>query len=240
MHEIDIGIYHFFHDCAERWPGINSLMDMLTENELLKAGPVLFALWAFWFVRDAQTDRRRAHIVSLLIAGCGAALFSVFLTRVLPLRPRPMFDSSLTFAVPQVTPDWFRVSSLPSDHAAMFVAMASGLMYVSRRWGWLALLHAVLFICLPRAYVGLHYFGDLVAGAMIGAVFAWLCNTEFFRTRVSERVVRLEASSAPVFYAGMLILSLQIADLFHGARAFFGFLAHASGWVARGLSVALV
>ena len=235
MRDIDISVLHFLRSYFGRWPAFDGLVDMLTENGLLKAGPILITLCVLWFVRDAQTDRRRVGIVSLLVAGCAAAAFSVILTRILPLRLRPVFDPSLNLGMLQVTPDWARVSSLPSDHAALFVAMACGLMFVSRKWGWLALVDVVLFVCVPRAYVGLHFFWDLVVGAFIGVVFAWLCNTEFFRTRISERLVKLEASHAPVFYGATFALTMQIADLFHDARQAAGLLIHAVTWVSRSL-----
>ena len=239
MRDIDIGVLHFLRSYFGRWPAFDGFVEMLVDNGLLKAGPILITLWVLWFVRDAQTDRRRAGIVSLLVAGCAAAAVSVYLTRILPIRLRPIFEPSLSLGIPQGTPEWGRVSSLPSDHAALFVAMACGLMFVSRRWGWLALLDVVLFVCVPRAYVGLHYFWDLVAGAFIGVVFAWLCNTEFVRTRLSERLVRLEASHAPVFYGAMFTLMMQIADLFHDARQAVGLLVRAVAWVGRGLGVPL-
>ena len=235
MRDIDIAVLHFLRGYFGRWPDFDDFVATLTGNGLLKAGPILITLWALWFVRDAQSDRRRAGIVSLLVAGCAAAAVSVSLTRILPLRLRPVFEPSLNLGMLPIAPDWARASSLPSDHAALFVAMACGLMFVSRRWGWLALVDVVLLVCVPRAYVGLHYFWDLVVGASIGVVFAWLCSTEFFRTRVSERLVKLEASHAPVFYGAMFALTMQIADLFHDARQAAGLLIHAVKSAARGL-----
>ena len=239
MRDIDIGVLHFLRSYFGRWPAFDGLVETLTENGLLKAGPILITLWVLWFVRDAQTDRRRIGIVSLLIAGCAAAALSVMLTRVLPLRLRPVFDPSLNLELLQVMPDWARVSSLPSDHAALFVAMACGLMFVSRRWGWLALIDAILFVCIPRAYLGLHYFWDLMAGAFIGFVLAWLCNTAFVRTRLSRFVLRLEASHAPAFYAAMFIVTMEIADLFHDARQVVGLLVRAVVWAGRSLGIPL-
>jgi undecaprenyl-diphosphatase len=239
MRDIDIGVLHFLRSYFGRSPAFDGFVELLTENGLLKAGPILITLWVLWFVRDAQTDRRRVGIVSLLIAGCAAAAVSVYLTRILPLRLRPVFEPSLNLGMLQSTPEWARVSSLPSDHAALFVAMACGLMFVSRRWGWLALIDVVLFVCVPRAYVGLHYFWDLVAGASIGVIFALLCNTEFVRTRLSERLLRLEASHAPAFYGVMFTLTMEIADLFHDARQAVGLLVRALAWVGRSLGLPL-
>lgn len=237
IREIDVGVFLFFKGLWGRSKGFDNIVDLFVDNSLLKAGPILVMIWYLWFVRDPQIARRRASIVSLLAAGCCAALFSVALTKVLPLRPRPMFEPSLGSTL--VSPDWFRVSSLPSDHAAMFVAMAVGLIFVSRRWGLLALLHTLLFICLPRAYVGLHYVADLTAGALIGAAFAFAFNSEFIRSRISDKVVSFEIHRAPVFYGGMFVLTMEIADLFQGARQVAAVAAQAGTWALRGLMLAM-
>jgi hypothetical protein len=151
-----------------------------------------------------------------------------------------MFEPNLSssFAIPHGLPDWARVSSLPSDHAAMFVALACGLIFVSRKWGLLLLLHAVFFVLLPRAFVGLHYFWDLAVGALIGVLFALLCNSGFVRSRVSAPLVRIEESHAPVFYGAMFMLTLQIADLFHGTRQVLESLRRALAALADSLGIA--
>ena len=239
MHDIDLRVLFFLREGADRWPKLDAFFDLLASNEVLKAGPVLVAIWALWFVRDAKTDDRRIGIVSLLIAGCSAAIFSVCLTRVLPLRLRPVFEPSLSsaFSMPHIAPDWARVSSLPSDHAALFIALACGLTFVSRRWGLLLLLHALLFVLLPRAFIGLHYFWDLVAGALIGVVFAWLGSSDVVRTRVSAPLVRFEASHAPAFYGVMFALTMQIGELFHGSREVLGLLSRAGGALVHSIRV---
>ena len=237
IRDIDVGVFLYFKSFWGKWKGFDNVVDLFIDNSLLKAGPILVMTWYLWFVRDAQTPRRRAGIVSLLAAGCCAALFSVALTKLLPLRPRPMFEPSLGSTL--VSPDWFRVSSLPSDHAAMFVAMAVGLIFVSRTWGIIALLDALIFICLPRAYVGLHYVADLTAGAMIGVAFAAFFNSEFVRSRFSNKVVSFEVHRAPAFYGGLFVLTMEIADLFQGARQVAAVAAQAGQWALRGLIQAL-
>ncbi|HKW85222.1 MAG TPA: phosphatase PAP2 family protein [Burkholderiaceae bacterium] len=237
VHDIDVGVFLFFRGLWGKSPGLDEFVEMLASNSLLKAGPILVMIWCLWFVREGDVVRRRMGIASLLVAACCAAAFSVALTKVLPLRPRPMFEPSLGSTLQM--PDWSRVSSLPSDHAAMFIALAVGLMFVSRRWGVVALVDALLFICLPRAYLGLHYVADLVVGALIGVTFACLFNSGFVRRHLSSHVVAFESARAPVFYGALFVLSLEIADLFHGARQVVAVAAHAGAWVRHGLAVAL-
>ena len=73
--------------------------------------------------------------------------------------------------------NWKQLSSFPSDHAALFFTLAVGIYFASRRAGWFCFIYYSLqFICLPRVYLGEHYSTDIVAGAAIGMVPAWLAN----------------------------------------------------------------
>ena len=67
--------------------------------------------------------------------------------------------------------NWKQLSSFPSDHAALFFTLAVGIYFASRRAGWFCFIYySLLFICLPRVYLGEHYPTDIVAGAAIGMV----------------------------------------------------------------------
>jgi membrane-associated phospholipid phosphatase len=58
--------------------------------------------------------------------------------------------------------------AFPSDHAALYFAMAAGLFAWSARLGWTGLVVAAT-LSLARVGVGFHYPSDVVAGALIGA-----------------------------------------------------------------------
>ena len=60
-------------------------------------------------------------------------------------------------------------SSMPSGHAAGSAAGAVILAYLLGRWGWaLGLLAAA--VAYGRVYIGVHYPGDVLAGAALGVV----------------------------------------------------------------------
>ncbi|HEU5140364.1 MAG TPA: phosphatase PAP2 family protein [Bacillales bacterium] len=58
-------------------------------------------------------------------------------------------------------------ASFPSDTAMMAFAAAMAICLASRKWGWLSFLAAGI-IAISRVYVGFHFPGDVLAGAVIG------------------------------------------------------------------------
>jgi undecaprenyl-diphosphatase len=64
-----------------------------------------------------------------------------------------------------------RDNSFPSDHTAVAAAAAMVAALAWPRWGWMAVVGAVL-IGLARVFVGVHFPGDVAAGLAIGGVAA--------------------------------------------------------------------
>lgn len=58
--------------------------------------------------------------------------------------------------------------SFPSDHAVVARAVTAGLVMVNRKVGAVAAVLAVT-LCFSRVYVGVHYPGDVLAGAVLEA-----------------------------------------------------------------------
>jgi len=90
--------------------------------------------------------------------------------------------------------------SFPSDHAIAAFAIAV-VVAVTNRWLGAAFLAAATSIALGRVFVGVHYPGDVLAGAAIGALAAllvvWLAWNRF------EPIVRLlERISDPIVRPG--------------------------------------
>jgi len=112
-----------------------------------------------------------------------------------------------------------KASSFPSDHAVMFFALATGLFFVSRRAGILAVLYTVTAIALPRMYLGLHYFSDIGAGGAIGASISWLANRFLPASRGVQALKRLSLSTPRFFYPLLFLVTFEVAGLFDSTRA---------------------
>jgi membrane-associated phospholipid phosphatase len=72
----------------------------------------------------------------------------------------------------------------------LWMAITTGIFLVWRGVGTLALLYTVLFICLPRAYLGFHYPTDLLAGAAIGVSITYLMTRDALRRRTAAPILR--------------------------------------------------
>ena len=100
-------------------------------------------------------------------AGLSAAALGLLANQVVAQlwhRPRPYQDHPLG-VLPLLSPSHER--SFPSDHATAAFAIAFGILFVTRRTGWLFLAWAVL-IGISRVLAGMHYPTDVLAGAVVG------------------------------------------------------------------------
>jgi undecaprenyl-diphosphatase len=72
----------------------------------------------------------------------------------------------------------------------LWMSVATGIFLVWRRVGVLALLYTAIFICLPRVYLGLHYPTDILGGAAIWIIIAYVMTRDPVRTRFAVPILR--------------------------------------------------
>lgn len=65
--------------------------------------------------------------------------------------------------------------SFPSDHSTIAFAIALSLTLARPRWGW-AFLPAAAIVAWGRVFVGVHYPADVLAGAVVGCLWALLAR----------------------------------------------------------------
>ncbi len=211
---------------AQRWLAFDAMVVRCSNSDLLKGGAVVAVLWWIWFQKEQPIHGRnpRSSVLATIV-GClaGIALARVF-QLTLPFRLRPIHDPTLAFRPPYGL-DLTRLdgwSSFPSDHAALFIGLSTGLFFISRRLGLLSLIYVVVLIMLPRAYNGLHYPTDLLAGGALGALCVVISNLIEIKKDVMVPILNWEKRHAPSFYACFFLFMFQLATLFDGARSLVG------------------
>lgn len=154
--------------------GTHPFFDMLLRGVANGAELLFLALIALWFlagwVRGRPQDRQGA--LAAFVAALGA-LAIVQLIDHLWDRPRPFVAHPATVHLLVAhAPD----ASFPSDHVVAAFAIAVVLVAYHRRLGVVALLFAAL-LAYARVYIGVHYPGDVLGGALLGTLVGWLLVT---------------------------------------------------------------
>ncbi|MEX3935320.1 phosphatase PAP2 family protein [Paraburkholderia phymatum] len=161
---------------------MRALTDMYTFRGLV----LIPMLWWIWFKPSERREWQREVVIATVVSGLLALAVGRVLADFLPFRVRPVYNTELHlhFATGSLhdamLSNW---SSFPSDHAMLWMSVATGVFIVSRFAGVLVFLYTAIFICFPRAYFGFHYPTDLLAGAAIGIAITYLMTRTPIRTR---------------------------------------------------------
>jgi undecaprenyl-diphosphatase len=195
----------------EQWingsAGHHPALDNLMVHAASWGEAVFIALVVAWlllgWLGDVPAERQGA--VTALI-GAGGALLANQIVMHLWTRPRPFVAHPGTV---HVLLSHSTDPGFPSDHASPAFAIGVILFIRHRRLGSGVLLFAAL-MSYARVYVGDHYPGDVLAGALIGLVVALVLTTWLepvirglcqFGDRMSRRMHLPLLGSAPVFIA---------------------------------------
>jgi undecaprenyl-diphosphatase len=146
-----------------------------------------------WFKPSPRGEWEREMVIATIASGLLSLAIGRLLAHYLPFRGRPIYNPELHLHFPSagaseaVLRTW---SSFPSDHAMLWMSVATGIFLVWRRVGVLALLYTTIFICMPRVYLGLHYPTDVLAGAAIGIIITYVMTRDSVRTRFAVPILR--------------------------------------------------
>jgi undecaprenyl-diphosphatase len=137
---------------------------------------VLFLVTGKWRSVNGRHGVVAAGFSALLALGIAHIIVEIW------ARPRPYVAHPGThlFIAPSGDP------SFPSDHATAAFAIAVALLLRHRKAGWIALAMAVV-LSVARVAVGIHYPGDVLAGAAVGTVAALM----LWHSSVREPLSRL-------------------------------------------------
>lgn len=167
---LDVSLFHAVNGLAGHHALLDALMVAAAQYSPQLFAIVLIALWASW---------RREYQVPAILAG-GSAMLALGVGQIvghaLP-RVRPFLAGHATLLIHHSVD-----TSFPSDHATLTFAVAALIFAFHRRLG-AVLLALALWVAVARVYVGAHYPGDVLGGAVLGSVVSagvvWATHTEW-------------------------------------------------------------
>lgn len=175
MNQIDLMLFRWLNS----WVGINDFLDwnILFRAEYLLYVVILgvFAFFVFSFFARATKDEDKNQARWVTIHSFAAGILSRFIfteiIRFFYFRPRPFtaLESvrQLIFHAPS--------GSFPSGHAAFSFAVAASMAYYYPKTSILFFLGA-LAMGAGRVSAGVHWPSDILAGAIVGILSAWLIH----------------------------------------------------------------
>jgi undecaprenyl-diphosphatase len=222
---MDLKVLYFVNGFAGSFPFFDQVVMFISDNSLFKGSIFAIIFWLLWFNRENKKVYRPKILLGLFSTFV-TMLIARILVNTLPFRLRPIHHEGfmgLNF-VDGFDPGPARdMSSLPSDHAAMFFAMAAAIYFINKKYGIFALVYTLFIIALPRIYLGLHFPSDILAGGLLGIVTVSLIHYSSYFNSLSCKALDYKKLYPGTFYAGFFMISYQIADQFESARALIRF-----------------
>ncbi len=187
---------------------LDALIALPLTSPVVKAGPIGACLFYVWWLKgsDTEVERRRSLILITLIAVfLIAPITKIMSTDATVPRPYLLAETvyvldggelvasrQLAYRPPlagdmearssalrrgQIIPN--DMASFPSDHAALFIALAAGIFLASRWAGLFALAWAIIVTLGSRMAVGMHSPFDILAGGAFGVAILLACRLAF-------------------------------------------------------------
>lgn len=218
---MDEAVFRWFNS----WNGHHDLLVLLTSlarTEIFKAVPFMLVFWALWFWRKSPDLRVQVReglvatlILSALIIGVTRAIASV-----LPFTARPMHtpDFDVILYPGQNIDQLDGWTSMPSDHASLFLGFAVAIFTINRKAGLVMIVWAMVFVSLPRIVLGLHWPSDILVGWLIGATLALLLIKPLTRLVHAARIVPFFEAREMIGYPLLFLATHEFARMFDSSR----------------------
>lgn len=157
-----------FHLANGALRGRDGLQDVVEGWGALSVPLFAVATFSLWLLARPYGALRWKLATANALAAAAVAMLANQAIAHLWLRARPFTahpDATVLLTAPSPDP------SFPSDHAAASFAIAVAVLLVSRRLGG-AFVAVATLIAVSRVLLGVHYPGDVLAGALVGAAAA--------------------------------------------------------------------
>lgn len=158
---VDQRILYYLNNLARNWGFANKFFAVY-----FIYGLPLFLIWLWFYDRKSKTVVLRVLASAILAWQVISKIIGHFIN-----RPRPFEFGNvreLVFHRPTY--------SFPSDHAAALFAVSAAFWFTGNKKLSIIFLGVAITISFFRVATGIHWMSDIVAGAVIGIVAAWLVD----------------------------------------------------------------
>jgi undecaprenyl-diphosphatase len=176
LSNLDYYLFKIINDLAGQLILFNPLMRFLAAD-----AEYLFyvSILVYWFTR---TKQNRKMVVEALLSACAAlgisGIIAHFFYRDRPFITHPVFQLIKHPAN----------ASFPSDHATGAFVIAAAIWFFRKKDGSIWLFFAAC-IALSRIWTGVHYPSDVIAGALIGMISAFVIHRIFIKSLYAGRLL---------------------------------------------------
>lgn len=179
MDKADVALTQWINAFA----GVSSGLDRVMIYVTIWGFYLLILLVALqWWAPHDRMRARHAAVVAGLAFLLGLAVNQVLLLFIHRGRP---YDAGLTNLIIDKSADF----AFPSDHATAVSAIAAAFLLSNLPGRGLLFLLGAFLVCVSRVYVGTHYVSDVLGGAAIGALAAWLVHLVYREGSRADRVI---------------------------------------------------
>jgi undecaprenyl-diphosphatase len=221
IHQWDLSLLFALHSLTS-YRLFDAACHLMNSSSLLRATVPTAVYWYFWF-DDSGRNADRREVRRVVLAGLIGSMIAVGMARLLadflPFRLRPFYDPGSGFPLLRdpANGDFENWSAFPSDTAAFVFALSFGLYPLSRRLSYGFAIYSAVVVCMPRIYFGIHYPSDIIAGAAVGTIGAWL-SQKFIRGGPIDVILGFSERHRAWFFSIAFIVAGELGIMFRNVR----------------------
>lgn len=206
-----------------QYAGHGGALDILVDflrGPHFRTVPFMMLFWSLWFVAGEDVVERRDKLVTALVLLVPLIVIARLAAELLPFQHRPLHDPDVVVRLMewQSKDELDGWSSMPSDHAAIFFALAVCYFFVRVWAGVVGLLIATFVVCLPRIYMAIHWPSDILVGAILGVSVVFLAFRPLLWLAQKTRIVPFFEARPALGYPLLFLVTYEVTQMFFLTR----------------------